>query len=223
MTGKGAGDPSTTLDTLRSLGLVAVVRSDSPQSAVAVSEALIEGGVRCIEIAFTTPGAAAAIAELARTHGGGILLGAGTVTEMRQAEAAADAGATFLVSPGCEPRLVAAMLDVGLLVMPGVLTPSDVMIARGLGAEALKLFPASVGGPAYLKALLAPFPTTQFLPTGGVTPENAAEWFAAGAIAVGAGGSLAPGTLEAGNRADVVDAARRFAAAVAKGRAEVAP
>jgi 2-dehydro-3-deoxyphosphogluconate aldolase/(4S)-4-hydroxy-2-oxoglutarate aldolase len=96
------------------------------------------------------------------------------------------------------------------------------MLARNLGAEALKLFPASWGGPAYMKALLGPFPTTQFVPTGGVTPENAGEWFAAGAVAVGAGGALAPDTLEALNRADVIRAARRFTAGVREGRARAA-
>lgn len=208
------------MEKVREAGLVAVVRGESRRAAVGVSDALVEGGVACVEVAFTTPDAHLAIADLASDHGDGVLVGAGTVTTREQAELAAQAGASFLVSPGCDPGLLHAMLGLGLLVLPGVLTPSEVLLARRLGVQALKLFPGSLGGPSYLKALLGPFPGVPFVPTGGVSPENAAEWFAAGAIAVGAGGALAPPTLEGRDRAGVVEAARAFAAAVREARSE---
>jgi 2-dehydro-3-deoxyphosphogluconate aldolase/(4S)-4-hydroxy-2-oxoglutarate aldolase len=129
-------------------------------------------------------------------------------------EQAAEAGATFLVSPGCDPNLLSAMLGTGLLVLPGTLTPSEVMLARGLGAGAVKLFPGSSGGPSYLKALRGPFPDVPFVPTGGVSLENIADWFAADAFAVGAGGALAPSSLGSRDRGKVVENARRFAEAV---------
>jgi 2-dehydro-3-deoxyphosphogluconate aldolase / (4S)-4-hydroxy-2-oxoglutarate aldolase len=110
------------------------------------------------------------------------------------------------------------MLETGLLVLPGTLTPSEVMLAYGLGAQAVKLFPGSSGGPSYLKALRGPFPDVPFVPTGGVSLENIADWFAAGALAVGAGGALAPSSFESRDCGEVVENARRFAEAVRAAR-----
>ena len=199
-----------TLERVRDLGLLAVVRGESRGAAVEVSEALVEGGVLGIEVAFTTPDAQLAIRDLKEEHGDRILLGAGTVITRGQMDQAAEAGAAFLVSPGCDPDLLPAMLETGLLVLPGTLTPSEVMLARRLGAEAVKLFPGSSGGPSYLKALLGPFPDVPFVPTGGVSIENIADWFAAGAFAVGAGSSLAPTSLNGRTRSEVVENAGRF-------------
>lgn len=199
-----------TLERVRDLGLLAVVRGESRGAAVEVSEALVEGGVLGIEVAFTTPDAQLAIRDLKEEHGDRILLGAGTVITRGQMDQAAEAGAAFLVSPGCDPDLLPAMLETGLLVLPGTLTPSEVMLARRLGAEAVKLFPGSSGGPSYLKALLGPFPDVPFVPTGGVSIENIADWFAAGAFAVGAGSSLAPTSLNGRIRSEVVENAGRF-------------
>ncbi len=142
------------------------------------------------------------------------------MTTHEQVEQAAEAGATFLVSPGCDPELLPGMLGTGLLVLPGALTPSEVMLARRLGAQAVKLFPGSSGGPSYLKALRGPFPSIAFVPTGGVSLANIADWFAAGAFAVGAGGALAPSSLAGRDRDEVVKDARLFAETVraAKGR-----
>ena len=203
-----------TLERVRDLGLLAVVRGESRGAAVEVSEALVEGGVLGIEVAFTTPDAQLAIRDLKEEYGDRILIGAGTVTTREQMNQAAEAGATFLVSPGCDPDLLPTMLEIGLLILPGTMTPSEVMLARRFGAEAVKLFPGSLGGPSYLKALLGPFPDVPFVPTGGVSKENIADWFAAGAFAVGAGSSLAPTTLNGHNRSEVVENARRFAETV---------
>ena len=211
-------DRGRTLERVQELGLLAVVRGESSEAAVEVSEALVEGGVLGIEITFTTPEADLAIQDLKDRHGDSILLGAGTVITREQTERAASCGAAFLVSPGCDPDLLPTMLGTGLLVLPGALTPSEVMLARRLGAGAVKLFPGSSGGPSYLKALRGPFPDVPFVPTGGVSLENIADWFSAGAFAVGAGGALAPPSLENRDRSEVVENARRFAEAVRTAR-----
>ena len=196
------------------LGLVAVVRGDSREAALEVVGALIEGGVLGIEVTFTTPEAHRVIRDLNEEYGDDILLGAGTVITREQVDQAAEAGATFLVSPGSDPELLPAMLETGLLVLPGALTPSEVVLARRVGARALKLFPGSLGGPSHLKALRGPFPDIPFIPTGGVALGNIADWFDAGALAVGAGGALVPSSLEGRERGEVVENARRFAEAV---------
>ncbi|HZA45413.1 MAG TPA: bifunctional 4-hydroxy-2-oxoglutarate aldolase/2-dehydro-3-deoxy-phosphogluconate aldolase [Rubrobacter sp.] len=206
--------PDQTLKRTEDLGLLAVVRGESRRAALEVVGALIEGGVLGIEITFTTPEAVRVIRDLDEEYGDSILLGAGTVTTDEQVERAAEAGALFLVSPGSDPKLLPAMLGTGLLVLPGVLTPSEVMLARRLGAQAVKLFPGSSGGTSYLKALRGPFPDVPFVPTGGVSLENINDWFAVGAFAVGAGGALAPSSIEGRDRGEVVENARQFAKAV---------
>ncbi len=211
-------EPNRSLTRIEDLGLLAVVRGESRAAALDVVGALIEGGVLGIEITFTTPEAPQVIQDLHEEYGDHILLGAGTVTTREQVEQAAEAGSTFLVSPGCDPELLPAMLGTGLLVLPGILTPSEVMLARRLGVPAMKLFPGSSGGPPYLKALRGPFPDIAFVPTGGVSVENVADWFTAGALAVGAGGALAPPSLEGRNRGEVAEKARRFTEAVRESR-----
>lgn len=203
-------------DRIAELGLLAVLRGASAAAAVEVADALVEGGVRGIEVTFTTPDAPGAIRELAARHGDAIVLGAGTVTSAGQAAAAARAGARFLVSPGLDPALLPAMRETGLDVLPGVLTPSEVMLAMRHDVPVVKLFPGASGGPAHLSALRAPFPEMEFLPTGGVSAENVGAWFAAGALAVGVGGALAPSTLE--DRPELVARARELVDAVAAAR-----
>ena len=207
-------EPDRTLKKTEDLGLLAVVRGESRSAALEVVGALVEGGVLGIEITFTTPDAPQVIRDLDEEYGDGILLGAGTVITREQVDQAAEAGSTFLVSPGCDPELLPAMLETGLLVLPGVLTPSEVMLARRLGAPAVKLFPGSSGGPSFLKALLGPFPDVFFVPTGGVSVDNVSDWFAAGARMVGAGSALAPPSLAGRGRNEVVETATRFAEAV---------
>jgi 2-dehydro-3-deoxyphosphogluconate aldolase / (4S)-4-hydroxy-2-oxoglutarate aldolase len=200
---------------VRELGLIAVVRGESRAAALEVAAALVEGGVLGIEITFTTPEAERVMEDLRDEYGHRILLGAGTIQEPYQIEQAVAGGATFLVSPGCDPDLVSLMLETGLAVMPGILTPTELMLALRLGADVCKLFPGSSGGPSYLKALRGPFPDAVLLPTGGVSEENVRDWFAAGAFAVGAGGALAPVVLKDDrHREEVVARARSFAEAV---------
>lgn len=206
-------DPMDALQRLRRTRVLAVLRAPSADGAVSAANALVEGGVTGIEVTFSTPDAVRVIAALRRQHGPSLFLGAGTVTTADQARRAADAGASFLVSPGSRRRLTSAMKATGLLVMTGVLTPSEVMAALDYGSDVLKVFPASLGGPAFLSALRGPFPDVPFMPTGGVTADNIGVWLAAGAIAVGAGSDLVSAADIAAERfAEIRRRAAKFAA-----------
>lgn len=208
------------LSRARATGVLAVLRAPSPELALEASEAIIRGGVTGIEVTFSTPDAPAVIRELIARHGDAAYIGAGTVTTVEQAALAADAGAEFLVSPGTLPALTRAMLDTGRVVMTGAMTPTEVMGALELGVDVVKIFPASLGGPSYLGALRGPFPDAPLMPTGGVTPDNLADWFRAGAVAVGAGGDLANGaSLASSDWADIEQRSARFAASLAATRA----
>lgn len=183
------------LEKVKELGLLAVIRGPSPEVTVQMVEALIIGGVKGIEITYSTPNAEEVVKKLAAKFGDSIVLGMGTLTKPEQAESAKAAGAIFLVSPICEPELVKAMVDTGLLTMAGALTLTEVYRAYSLGTDVVKIFPGSLGGPAYIKALKGPFPYIPMMPTGGVNAGNAADWFAAGVVAVGAGSELCPPQL----------------------------
>ena len=212
-------DSAVSLEPLVAAGVVAVVRAPDPESAVLGVQALVAGGVTGIEITYSTPDAAAVIAELDRRHGDAIVLGAGTVLTAEQVREAADAGATFLVSPGSDDQLAEAMRASGRTILLGALTPTEVMHVSTLGADAVKVFPASLGGPPYLRALRAPFPDVPFVPTGGVNAGNLGDWLDAGAIAVGAGGDLcSTADLAAGRWDDLEARARRFSDALASRR-----
>lgn len=170
--------------------LIAVVRLEDPGRAVAVAEALVEGGVRFVEVTLEREGAMKALARVVRAVGSRAVVGAGTVRRRREAARAVEAGARFLLSPDVRPSLIEATLELGALSLPGAFTPSEVALAERAGASAVKLFPASTGGLGHLEALRGPFPTTRFVPTGGVDADSAASWLAAGAFAVALGGSL---------------------------------
>lgn len=188
-------DKNEILERVKELGLLAVIRGPSPDLTVRMVEALLEGGVLGIEITYSTPNAEEVVKTLAKKFGGSILLGMGTLTQPDQAVSAKAAGAAFLVSPICEKKLVKAMVASGLLTMAGALTPTEVFKAYSMGVDVIKIFPGSLGGPAYVKALKGPFPYIPMMPTGGVNAANAAEWFAAGVVAVGAGSELCPPQL----------------------------
>jgi 2-dehydro-3-deoxyphosphogluconate aldolase/(4S)-4-hydroxy-2-oxoglutarate aldolase len=207
------------LSRLRSAGVVAVLRAPSVDVALRSVDALIEGGITAIEITYSTPDPARVIREIVRRHGESVHVGAGTIVRVDQAKEVADAGARFLVSPGTVPELAEAMRATGSVVLLGALTPTEVMLATTLGADAVKVFPSSLGGTAYLRALRGPFPATPFVPTGGVNAANIPDWFAAGAVAVGAGGDLCPPTaMAAGDWATITATARTFADALDRTR-----
>lgn len=180
------------LDKVKELGLLAVIRGPSLDLTIRMVEALINGGVTGIEITYTTPDAEEIVRTLASKYGKAILLGMGTLTKPEQVASARSAGANFIVSPICESTLVCAMVKSGLLTMAGALTPTEVFQAYSLGTDVVKIFPGSLGGPAYIKALRGPFPNIPMMPTGGVKAANLAEWFASGVVAVGAGSELCP-------------------------------
>jgi 2-dehydro-3-deoxyphosphogluconate aldolase/(4S)-4-hydroxy-2-oxoglutarate aldolase len=203
------------LQRIEETGVLAVLRGPSPDLTIKMVVALIEGGVTGIEITYSTPNAAGVVRSLDQEFGSEILLGMGTLTMPAQVEEAVDAGAKFLVSPHTEESLARSMADCGLPIMMGALTPSEVMQARAYGSDVVKVFPGSLGGPAYLKALKGPFPDIPMMPTGGVNENNLGEWFAAGAFAVGAGSNLCPKELAvAGEFGKITAIAKKFISAV---------
>jgi 2-dehydro-3-deoxyphosphogluconate aldolase/(4S)-4-hydroxy-2-oxoglutarate aldolase len=155
-------------------------------------DALVDGGVVGIEVTYSTPSAPEVVRLVNQKYGDRILLGMGTLTQLNQPDEAKESGAAFLVSPHCDSELAERMVATGLLVMVGALTPTEVLHAFRLGSDVVKLFPGSLVGPGYLKALRGPFPYIPLMPTGGVSLANIRDWFAAGAIAVGAGSELCP-------------------------------
>ncbi|BAM02103.1 MULTISPECIES: bifunctional 4-hydroxy-2-oxoglutarate aldolase/2-dehydro-3-deoxy-phosphogluconate aldolase [Caldilinea] len=212
-------DKLTILSQIEKLGLLAVLRGPSPELTVAMADALVAGGVRGIEITYTTPKAEEVVATLKRQYGLSIVLGMGTLTEPEQVEEALAAGAQFLVSPHCDPILGQRMVASGVLAMIGALTPTEVLQAHRLGADVVKLFPGSLGGPSYMQSLRGPFPQIRMMPTGGVNLSNVAEWFKAGAVAIGVGSELCPAAWAKEGRFDEITArAREFVAAVAAAR-----
>ena len=188
-------EKSAVIQKVKELGLLAVIRGPSQELTVQMVEALINGGVLGIEITYSTPNAEEVVRTLAKKYGDQILLGMGTLTKPEQAITAKAAGANFLVSPISDPDLVKAMVASGLVTMAGALTPTEVFQAYSLGTDVVKIFPGSLGGPSYIKALKGPFPNIPMMPTGGVNAGNVADWFAAGVVAVGAGSELCPPQL----------------------------
>ncbi|MDD5369732.1 MAG: bifunctional 4-hydroxy-2-oxoglutarate aldolase/2-dehydro-3-deoxy-phosphogluconate aldolase [Anaerolineaceae bacterium] len=207
------------LQKIKELGLLAVIRGPSAELTVQMVEALVKGGVKGIEITYSTPNAEEVVRSLVKKFGDEIVLGIGTLTDPKQAITAKAAGANFLVSPICEKELVSAMAASGLATMAGALTPTEVFQAYSLGSDVVKIFPGSLAGPAYIKALKGPFPYIPMMPTGGVNAGNMADWFAAGVEAVGAGSELCPPQLaKEGKFDEITRRASEFIAVVRTAR-----
>lgn len=181
---------SSTVASIETEGVVAVVRLDDPDRLPAVIEAAAKGGVRAIEITMTVPGALDQIANMRKRFGERILLGVGSVRDAESARAAVEAGARFVVSPVFFPEIIEAAHDMGVPAMPGCFTPTEIATAVRSGADVVKIFPADIVGMKFFKAVRAPMPDLKLMPTGGVTLTNADEWLAAGACAVGIGSAL---------------------------------
>ena len=176
--------------------LLAVIRASSAAAAVETARSALAGGVTVLEVAYTTPDAAAAIRQLAAETAVLVeppLLGAGTVLDERQAAEAVAAGARFLVSPAVVPAVIACARRLGAAALPGAATVTEVLAAMEAGADLVKLFPAEVLGLKFLKAVRTVLPEAGLIPTGGITAANAGEWLEAGAVAVGVGGWLTDG------------------------------
>lgn len=202
-------------------GVVPIVRAPTQEAALRICQVLIEAGMGAVEVTFTVPRAPEVIARLRDSHSHA-LVGAGTVLDASAARAAVDAGAEFLVSVVVPPDVMAAGREHGVPVIPGAFTPSEITAALAQGAEVIKLFPASVGGPAYLRALLEPLPSLRAIPTGGVSAANVREWFAAGALPVGVGSALLRDVAVTRDYAGLRQRAEELLAAArsARGRAE---
>lgn len=171
-------------------GVVAVVRLDDLSKATALTEALVAGGVRAVEFTFTNPAAARAIERVASDLGDRALIGAGSVLDAETARTAILAGAAYVVTPTVSARTIELCNRYAIPTVVGGLTPTELLSAQEAGAHYVKLFPASLGGPGYLKDVLGPLPQLRIVPTGGVTPTNAREYIEAGAVAVALGGNL---------------------------------
>ena len=196
-------DHLVVVDRLLVARVVGIVRVDNLDLAVAAASMAIEAGLAAVEITFTVRGAAGAIERL-RGEYPAALIGAGTVRTLFELESAAAAGAQFLVAPGLNPSLLEAAQELGLTMLPGVFTASEVDLGLRLGAEVLKLFPSEPLGPSYLASMLQPFPGARLVPTGGISAANAAAYLGAGAVAVAMGSSLFPARRIVGEGPEVV-------------------
>jgi len=203
------------------IGIVPVVRASSAKQALRAVEAVCAGGIPIVEITMTVPGAVEVIAQLAKSMGSEVLIGAGTVLDAGAAERCIDAGAEFIVSPGFDLETVKFANRRDKLMIAGALTPTEVITAWKAGSDFVKIFPCgTVGGAKYIKALKAPLPQIPMIPTGGVNLNTAADFLIAGAAALGIGGELVSASaLESGNTAPIVDAAQGFVAIVRNARA----
>ena len=204
------------IDEILQDGVVPVLRAESHDIALQAVEALRAGGIGVLEITMTVPGAVELIARLTGEIGDECLIGAGTVLNEKAAARCVEAGARFIVSPALNPATIEYCNSREVPILPGAFTPTEVVTAWELGADMVKLFPAGAGGgPGYLKSLRAPLPEVKFVPTGGISLENAGEYIRAGAVAIGVGADLVDTkAIKAGNAAHVTGQARRYLEAV---------
>jgi 2-dehydro-3-deoxyphosphogluconate aldolase / (4S)-4-hydroxy-2-oxoglutarate aldolase len=192
-------------------GVVAIIRMQEAAKVPNVVRALTAGGVRALEITMTVPGAIDAIRSVSATLADDGLIGAGTVCDPETAAAVIDAGAQFVVAPVFDPDTIRACHERDVPIMPGCFTPTEMFNAWRLGADIIKVFPATRLGPTFLKDVRAPLPQLKMVPTGGVTPENVGEWIQAGAVAVALGSALVDTKAIAANDFARIEAAARLA------------
>lgn len=212
----------TTLHRIGEVGIVPVIRASSLDEALRAVDAICNAGIPIVEITMTVPDAPQVISKVLKLTGDTILVGAGTVTSAGDARRCIDAGAQFLVSPGISVPVLTTATALDTLAIPGAFTPTEIMSALESGARAIKIFPCSSGGgPKHLKTLRGPFPHVPLIPTGGVNASNAADYIAAGAFALGAGGDLIDGAaLRNGDIRSTTNAAKELLAAVQAARSK---
>jgi 2-dehydro-3-deoxyphosphogluconate aldolase/(4S)-4-hydroxy-2-oxoglutarate aldolase len=199
-------------------GVILIVRLDDADEAYEVAKAAIAGGIRALEITFSVPHALRVIERLADENKDDVVIGAGTVLDAQAAFAAVSAGAQMLVSPQLNPEMITVANRYQAVSISGAFTPTEILNTVEAGADIVKLFPAEFVGPNYVKSVLAPLTQVPILPTGGVTPENLGDWFAAGATAVGVGSFITKAARATGDYTLVTKAARAFLAAVREAR-----
>jgi 2-dehydro-3-deoxyphosphogluconate aldolase/(4S)-4-hydroxy-2-oxoglutarate aldolase len=206
---------SETLKRIKAEKIIALIRAESSESLLECAQALSTGGLGVIELTMTTPGAISLVAEVSRKLPG-VMLGLGTVLDAATARAGVEAGARFIVTPALRPEVIKACQQLGVPVLSGAFTPTEIAAGADLGADVIKIFPAEFFGPAYIKSLRAVFPQIPLLPTGGVTVKTIADFLRAGAFATAAGSALVdPAALKARDWAAVASRAREFVAAAA--------
>lgn len=199
--------------------VLGIIRANQIEGLIRTTQVLQEGGITCVEITMTTPGALRAIEEAASKKPG-ILMGAGTVLDAPTARQAILAGAEFLVTPTVEADVIEMAHRYGVVVISGAMTPTEILTAWEMGADMVKVFPASILGPGYLKAVHGPLPQIPLVPTGGITAENAGEFIRAGAALVCAGGWLVDKKAVAEGRYEVItERARQLTESVEKAKA----
>ncbi len=209
------------LASMKEGGVVAVLRASSPDALVHVAQAIGRGGVGAVEITMTTPGALGVIEECASRLGSELLLGAGSVLDPETARAAILAGAEYIVTPTMNPDVITLCRRYDKVVIPGALTPTEILTAWECGADIVKVFPATVVGPRYFKDVKAPLPQVDLMPTGGVNLDNAGEFIRAGACAIAVGSNLVDkAAVAAGEWHVLTDTARDYVDAVRKARQE---
>ena len=208
---------------IREVGVIPIVRVASAEDAYRVAEALIEGSIGIAEITMTVPNATRVMERVAERFGEKVLLGAGTILDPESCRAALLAGADFIVTPSLDVRVIEVARRYSKVCIPGALTPTEVVAAWQAGADLVKIFPCGpVGGPQYIKALRAPLPHIDFVPTGGVNLETTPEYIKAGAAAVAVGGELVDAKALREGRLDVITStARKFVEAVRNARASL--
>ena len=204
---------------IEEIGIIPAVRVASAADALFAAEAVFSSGIPVIEITMTTPGATDVISHLLRASSE-VIVGAGTVLDLDTARVCLEAGASFLTSTGLDPELVEFAHQRDISIIPGALTPTEVMMARRAGAAFVKIFPcSSLGGPSYIRALRRPFPDTRLMASGGVTQQTAADYVRAGADVLGIGSDLLPNdAVRARNTDWIHELARRFIGMVKQGR-----
>ena len=214
------GEKENGLRIIEDSGLVAVIRAEKADQAISIARAVSEGGIVAIEITMTVPDAFNVMKEVHNVLGGRILLGAGTVLDAENARRAIEAGAEFIVSPILNTEIIKVCRKHGKIAIPGAFTPTEIVAAWKSGAHIVKIFPASVGGPGLIKDLRGPFPQIKFLPTGGVTLENVAQFIKAGAVAVAVGSNIIDKKAVSLGKFEVItENSDRFLEAVKKARA----
>jgi 2-dehydro-3-deoxyphosphogluconate aldolase/(4S)-4-hydroxy-2-oxoglutarate aldolase len=208
------------LDAIVRTGALLIVRLDSAEEALAVSEAAIEGGVRALEITLSVPGALDVISKLSERHGkDGVVVGAGTVLDEQAAHACVSAGANLLVSPNLNPAMIATANRYQAVTVSGAFTPTEIVDTMQAGADIVKLFPAEFMGPEYVRTVKAPLPQAPLMPAGGVSPDNVKAWFDAGVVAVGVGSSVTKAARPEGDYRRVTEAARTVLRSIEEARA----
>jgi len=212
---------SEVIQRIRAVGVIPVVRASSAEEAIEAVEAIMSGGVTVLEITMTVPGAVKVIAELVKRFGDEATVGAGTVLDPEVANACISVGAQFIVSPALNLETIKYCRDQDIPIMPGALTPTEVVTAWDAGADFVKVFPCgAVGGASYIKSLKAPLPQIELVPTGGVSLKTAASFIEAGAAAIGVGADLVDvKAILAGQPEKITEAARAYVAAVRSARA----